>query len=209
MHAGRHVVKRLPTIAIAAMLALMTVGVSEAPATVEEQRARLPPAAECPSPVAGKWKSLSFDERQRTWYEYVLEVREDPKDPSILSGTITVDAWEGPEDSPEPPVPCRRRFRGKMPGHGSFVHGEVAFGGGEFELIGTECGADPVYNPDQFTGTLDPVRHEFQAVNNDGGDAVNEPAVFRRIGCVDSERKQAGSDVAPPPFFPKHRSSGC
>jgi hypothetical protein len=45
------------------------------------------------------------------------------------------------------------------------------------------------YHPDHFTGTIDPQREEFQSVNNDGGRAVNDPMVFRRIGCVD----QAGS----------------
>lgn len=202
-------VKRLPSLAIAALLGVMTIGVREAPATVEEQRARLPPAAECASPVAGKWKSLNFDLRQRTWYEYILEVHEDPNDPTRLTGMIYVDTWNGPEDSPEPPVPCQRRFKGQMVGRGSFVNGDVAFGGGEFELTDVECGRAPMYNPDQFTGRLEPERQEFQAVNNDGGDAVNEPTVFRRVGCFDNQRKDPDGKVAPPPFFPKHHSSGC
>jgi hypothetical protein len=203
------VLKRLPAVAVAAWLAMLIVGTREAPATVAEQRARLPPAAECASPVAGKWKALAYGARTRSWYEFILEVHEDPKDPTQLSGMIYVEAWEGPETTPEPPVPCIERFKGKMLGRGSFLNGEVFFGGGEFDMIETVCGGIGRYNPDQFSGKLEPEIHEFQAVNNDGGMAVNDPTVFRRIGCFDAERKEPAKSVAPPPFFPKQRTSGC
>src|SRR5438105_4057947 len=103
---------RLPTLAVTALLVVMIVDVPEAPATVAEQRARLPPAAECHSAVAGKWKALNFDERRGDWYTYTLEVSEDPQDETKLTGMIYVDTWVGPRNSPEPPVPCRKRFKG-------------------------------------------------------------------------------------------------
>jgi hypothetical protein len=45
------------------------------------------------------------------------------------------------------------------------------------------CGHPHGYNPDNFSGEIDPWRAEFQSVNNDGDRAVNEPHVFRRIRC--------------------------
>jgi len=199
---------KLP-IGVAVCLVALVIGGSEAPATIEAQRARLPPAAECASPVAGRWKALAFFEIQNTWYEYTLEIREDPKDPTILTGTIFVDSWAGPADRIEPPEPCIARDKGKMEGHGSFVNGNVTFAGGEYHVTEHVCGPRYGYNPDQFTGRLEPERQEFQSVNNDGGVAVNEPMVFRRIGCFENGRKDPGSNVTPPPFFPKRKAAGC
>jgi hypothetical protein len=201
--------KRIWGAAIAAWLAALTIGSPDAPATVEEQRARLPPAAECNSPVAGRWKALDYSERQNSWYQYVLEVHEDATDPSVLTGMIYIDTWTGPGTSPEPPVPCHWRYQGKMVGHGTFTGGQVEFAGSEFQLTQQICGGYIAYNPDHFTGKLEPERQEFQSVNNDGGVAVNEPTVFRRIGCFEDGRKEPDKSVAPPPFFPKERKSGC
>ncbi|HEY1555862.1 MAG TPA: hypothetical protein VGF94_13580 [Kofleriaceae bacterium] len=201
--------KRLPAVAIAAWLVALTIAPADAPATVEQQRARLPPPAECSSPVTGKWRALTWNEHQSSWYQYTLEVHQDAIDPSKLSGMIYIDAWTGDADTPEPPNPCRWRYQGKMDGTGRFLDGEVQFWGGPFEMTQQICGGYVAYNPDHFTGKLQPELQEFQAVNNDGGAAVNEPAVFRRIACFDDGRKDPGSAVAPPPFFPKHRKSGC
>ena len=210
MDRRRHLRKHLPAAAIAAMLATLTIGAPDAPATVAEQRARLPPAAECSSPVTGKWKALDYDERRGQWYEFILEIRQDPKDESQLSGMIYVDMWDGPANSPEPPTPCQHRYKGKMDGRGQFTNGEVQFGGTNFTLVEEICGGMYGYNPDNFTGKLQPELNEFQSVNNDGGAAVNEPTVFRRIGCFDDSRKDPSSaDVKPPPFFPHKQSSGC
>ncbi|HTR49667.1 MAG TPA: hypothetical protein VMJ10_03105 [Kofleriaceae bacterium] len=199
----------LRTMAIAALLGTLIVGPRDAPATIEEQRARLPPPAECSSPMAGRWRSLAFSYSEDEWYEFTLEIHEDGPDGSVLTGTIYVDDWVGPQVTPEPPVPCVRRNKGKMIGRGTFTNGVVRFGGSDYERTEVVCGKPMVgYNPDQFTGKLDPARQEFQALNNDGGLMVNEPTVFRRIGCFDDARKDPGSDVKPPPFFPKH-TSGC
>jgi len=209
MGTGR-VTRRLPGVAIAAWLVALTCHESEAPATIEAQRARLPPPAECTSPMSGKWRALTYNERQTSWYQYTLEVHEDESDPTQLSGMIYIDAWIGDGDSPEPPVPCRWRYQGKMTGSGTFIAGQVEFWGGPFTRTQQVCGGDVGYNSDHFSGKLEPERQEFQAVNNDGGAAVNEPAVFRRIGCFEQNgRKEPGTDVEPPPFFPKRRKSGC
>ena len=197
--------------AVAALLAAMTIRLGEAPATVAEQRARLPPAAECESPIAGKWKALVYSHATTSWYEYSMEVRHVDGSPTALTGVIHVDAWTGtPQDSE--PGECRgnRRMRGKMNARGTFTNGEVFFGGEDFELVEILCGdrRGIGYNPDQFTGRLEKERNEFQSVNNDGGAAVNEPSVFRRIGCFDDEARPS-ANVKPPPFFPARNEGGC
>ena len=93
---------------------------------------------------------------------------------------------------------------------GTYADGQVAFGSNEFQLTEVICGDfnSVRYYPDNFTGRIDPALQEFQSVNNDGGAAVNEPAVFRRIACYDDEAMQPKGDVKPPPFFPARKSSG-
>ncbi|MGE0547127.1 MAG: hypothetical protein AB7O24_01585 [Kofleriaceae bacterium] len=187
----------------------LTVGTAEAPATVAEQRARLPPAAECESPIAGRWKALVYSYPTESWYEHNLEIHQDPKDPTILTGSHRVDAWIGTADDAEPKH-CIQRQKGKMVSSGTFSNGEVSFRSQDYETVAVVCGFEVGYNPDHFTGRLEPERQEFQAVNNDGGAAVNEPAVFRRIGCLDDAGPKAhDSKVAPPAFFPKRRTGGC
>jgi hypothetical protein len=198
---------------LGALLLAMIVRVPEAPATVAEQRARLPPAAECASEVAGKWKAHIFSENTGyRWYQYDLEIRHDETDPTQLVGMMYVDTYRGIAAEPEPPRPCQHHYRGKMPARGTFIDGNVAFTGSSFELVEEVCGEFYGYNPDSFTGRLEPERQEFQSVNNDGGAAVNEPVVFRRIACFDEDRphKPAGP-VTPPAFYPKRRAAagGC
>jgi hypothetical protein len=203
---------RLAGAGVAALLLAMTIRLPEAPATVAEQRARLPPAAECESDVAGKWKAQVYSANTASWYEYLMEVRHVEGSTTALTGVIYVDAWTGTPAQAEPgPCAGNRRMRGKMRGRGTFINGEVFFGGADFELTEILCG-DRVgigYNPDQFTGRLEKERQEFQSVNNDGGAAVNEPTVFRRIGCFDDEQRENPESVPPPPFFPARSEGGC
>jgi hypothetical protein len=205
----------LPGVAAIALVLAMVVRLPEAPATVAEQRARLPPAAECESDVEGRWRALIYSANTASWYDYRLEVRHVAQKPGAspsdeLTGVIYVDTWFGTPEQSEPGA-CigRGRYRGKMQGRGHYRNGEVFFGGGPFELTEIVCGQGMIgYNPDNFTGRLEKERQEFQSVNNDGGAAVNEPTVFRRIGCLDDQPLE-NPDVAPPPFFPERREGGC
>jgi hypothetical protein len=206
----RRAARLLPGAAIGALLLAMVVRLPEAPATVAEQRARLPPAAECESDVAGRWRALIYSLDTHSWYDWTMEVRHVEGSPDALTGVIYVDTWFGTPDQSEPGA-CmgRGRYKGKMEGHGHYRNGEVFFGGRAFQLSEIVCGEGVIgYNPDQFTGKLEKARHEFQSVNNDGGLAVNEPTVFRRVACFDDEPR-ANPDVAPPPFFPERREGGC
>ena len=208
--APRILIHRAPLVAVVAILAALTVRVPEAPATVAEQRARLPPAAECEDEIEGKWRAHTYSEWRGRWAEFTLEIHRVKDNPTALTGFIKVHSYQGGPEDTEPGACEGLRFTGQMPGFGTYADGQVAFGSNEFQLTEVICGDfnSVRYYPDNFTGRIDPALQEFQSVNNDGGAAVNEPAVFRRIACYDDEAMQPKGDVKPPPFFPARKSSG-
>jgi hypothetical protein len=187
-------------------------------ATVEEQRARLPPPAECPDKVEGTWAALVYMERQRTWYDYQLVIkRSSPANANgsgPLEGAMTSHYWYGSTSEDKPPGcgPGRRELTINMPGKGNVdADGNVAFGASTWSLGSVACGYAGGYNPDKFTGKIDPAIQEFQSVNNDGGSAVNEPAVFRRIRCLNAPLgpSRKSSQATPPAFSPPKRTWSC
>jgi hypothetical protein len=198
-------------VALGAWLATMIFRPAMAPATIAEQRARLPPAAECSDPVEGRWKGIAFEGWRNQWYDATLEIRKVEGSDTQLTGMIYIHMWTGGEQATEP-TGCDQglRFKLKMTGAGSYDKDKsfVHFGGTSWELQEEICGFMGGYNLDQYTGTIDPEIQEFQSVNNDGGAAVNSPTVFRRIGCLE-ETPKANVDVTPPPFYPERKSSGC
>lgn len=185
-----------------------------APATIEQQRARLPAPAKCEDPVAGVWRSHAYNEMWEEWNIFTLTVRRIDGSPTLLEGTVTNEAWFGP-DTEENRGRCegRLQYLVSMDGKGQVIDGNIAFGGvGEWRLDEVFCGVfDGGYNLDQFSGKIDPDRLEFQSVNNDGGRFVNVPTVFRRIKCLDegSDDTDPEVHVAPPPFYPPPESGGC
>jgi len=209
----RHRRRRLLALAV-----VFVVGVSLLPrgssATVEEQRARLPPPAECPDKVEGTWAALVFTAHQNTWYDYQLVIRRsgpaDAKGSGPIEGEMSSHYWYGGASQDKPPscTPGQREITIKMPGKGTIdADANVAFGATTYTVGSIQCGYAGRYNPDNFTGKIDPAIQEFQSVNNDGGGAVNEPAVFRRIRCLGApEAPFRKSSQAPPPAFapPKH-----
>jgi hypothetical protein len=187
---------------------------SAAPATVEEQRARLPPAADCADPVEGMWLAIMYTEQREEWYEYSIDVKRVAPGSNQLKGEMTSHFWHGGAGDQKPPA-CNP-IAGyeavvKMPNATGSISpkGELLFGATTWRLDKMVCGVSRIlYNPDHFSGTIDPVRQEFQSVNNDGGNAVNEPAVFRRVSCFDSPRK-VGVDVKPPDYAPPKKGCGA
>jgi hypothetical protein len=179
----------------------------EAPATIQEQRARLPPPAECADAVQGTWKSHAFNEMWQEWNVFTLTVRRVRPDGDELEGTITNLAWYGPATE-ENRGPCegRLQYLVSMPAKGRIDGDHITFGGVEpWKLEEVYCSFfDGGYNLDQFAGTIDRELLEFQSVNNDGGRFVNVPTVFRRIQCLENEATDEGPRVAvaPPPFYP-------
>lgn len=181
-------------------------------ATVEEQRARLPPPARCDDPVEGAWVSLKFDPRFGQWENFTLEIRRTAPGAPELTGVIRNHVWDG-DGTNATPLPCGPGdHRIKQPAKGRYEDGKVDFGGSSW--ANDEAGCKPYqggYNPDRFSGTIDPSIQEFQSVNNDGGRAVNNPFVFRRVRCFDPESAppSASVSVKPPTFEPPRRLFGC
>lgn len=187
-----------------------------APATIAEQRARLPPAAECNDErVAGIWRSHAYNQQFSDWSVFTLAIRRVPGAPEQLVGTITNHNWDGgPED--EEPRPCPEQYGNEwsvsMDARG-YVRDEthIFFGAiGQWRLDRIQCRGGPgIYNLDQFSGVIEPGLLEFQSVNNDGGRAVNEPTVFRRVRCPPQESAEAPSvNPVPPTFYPE-LGRGC
>ncbi|MEJ7733546.1 MAG: hypothetical protein WKG00_30670 [Polyangiaceae bacterium] len=180
--------------------------------SVEEQRARLPPPATCVDPVEGIWVGHNFEPRWAQWYIFTLEVKRPDKEAPALEGKIFSHYWDGTEKDVNPP-PCRpgmRQSKVSMPAKGDFQEGRIAFGGTSWTTDQSICGGFASYNPDRFTGAIDPATQEFQSVNNDGGRAINVPTVFRRVKCFDSAAPpKPALSVDPPPFAPPSRSRGC
>ncbi|MCX4245516.1 hypothetical protein [Paraliomyxa miuraensis] len=179
--------------------------------TVAEQRARLPPPAQCEDPVEGIWKSHDFREWRRQWTIFTLEIHRIDGTPN-LRGTIRNESWRGDANQSEPGA-CEGelRYDVSMDAEGRVESGQIQFGGiGQWRLDAVLCGEFiGGYNLDNFTGPLDPELLEFQSVNNDGGVSVNEPTVFRRIECLDAPKgEEAKIVVQPPAFYPPEEGEG-
>jgi hypothetical protein len=180
--------------------------------SIEEQRARLPPPAACQDPVEGIWVGHNFEARWQQWYIFTLEVHREDKTKPELTGDVLSHYWDGNDKDVNPP-PCRPGMRQQkvfMPAVGALRDGKIEFGGTSWRTEASICGNWASYNPDHFSGAIDPATQEFQSVNNDGGRAVNVPTVFRRVKCFDEpEAPKPKIDVKPPPFAPPRKSGGC
>ena len=181
------------------------------PGTIAEQRARLPPPAECDDGVTGVWQSHVYTPRYRDWYVFTLYINRDKEQRGRLQGKITVHTWSGGQKDSEPP-PClngAREYKLTMKAAGTFSGSQVTFGGLSYTLDEEICGRFSSYNLDQFSGTIDYKIQEFNSLNNDGGLAVNEPSVFRRIKCFEWEPDLESPPEKPPLFPQKKRRGGC
>jgi hypothetical protein len=211
---------RAPRAAVAAWLIAMTLRPAPAPATVAEQRARLPPAAECEDPIAGTWRGLSYYPGHRQWYEFTLEIARDAAKPGELRGTILAHYWDGPPDRSEP-LPCKdgvSQATIRQQARGTYDDGRVWFGGIRWEVASVACGSHGGrYITDQFKGVVDRERQEFQSINDWSERPDDEATLFRRIRCADAAAPAvtppspapAPGPVSPPPAQPPSRSGGC
>ena len=206
-------------VALAALLAALTVRPAEAPATVAEQRARLPPPAECVDPIVGTWRGLTWYPHHREWFEFTLEIQRAPGKAGELTGSILAHFWDGTPEVSEPGACTGPGIRVvvRQPAVGTFDGKQVTFRGTSWKVERVICGQwNGDYAVEQFVGTLEPERQEFQSVNdwsdNDNDDEY--PTVFRRIRCADVpsdgpvEPRPGEGGVAPPPFQPSVKS-GC
>ena len=186
--------------------------------TIEEQRIRLPPPVECSDPIEGVWQSHAYDAPYRQWQQFTLEIHRDSADPALLYGSITNNAWDGDETMSEP-GPCEglRHFFVSMEASGTFNDqtNETYFAGLNWRLDHVYCGSIRRfgYDLDHFSGVIDRSIQEFQSVNN-GGRAVNDPTVFRRIQCFEANVEEVeltpspNVTIEPPSMYPRG-GMGC
>jgi hypothetical protein len=184
-----------------------------APATVQEQRARLPPAAQCSDAVSGIWKSHKYDDRYREWMMRTLDIQRVEGSETELQGTIESHYWAGePEQSQPGPCQGQQHVIVSMDARGNTEGDQIVFSGfGQWRLDELVCGSLEGYNLDSFAGTVDRELQEFQSVNNDGGRAIDQPEVFRRVSChppAPGQEHAPRISVAPPPFYPPEQARG-
>ena len=150
----------------------------------------------------------------RDWTIFTLEMKRVEQGRDEFEGRISNHSWVAePHESSPPPCRGELRYLISMDAKGEVRDGEIHFWGvGEWTLDEVPCGYwNMGYNLDHFSGKIDPDLMEFQSVNNDGGRAVNDPVVFRRVHCNDGEQldEQPRIAVAPPPFYPPEDEGGC
>ncbi len=206
------VVRALRRRSLHVLAALVVFAPALTTADVQEQRTRLPPPATCRDPVEGVWMSHSFYPRVGQWYVFTLTIRRRPGPTASLEGDIHSLYWTGGPGAPEPPLcgPGVQRQAVDEPALGSITAGRIAFGGTSWRPSADFCGArESAYNPDQFSGTIDPALQEFQSLVSDGGIFTGDPTVFRRIRCLDPAPVPHVA-VTPPPYYPGgHSTGGC
>jgi hypothetical protein len=196
---------------------------SLAPATVTEQRKRLPPPAPpetCADPVQGVWRSHTYYPRQAQWYTFTLTIR---RDGDALKGDIDLRAWDGQPNNAEI-LPCNGRHRDfevTQPAAGKVDGLKLDFHGTSWRYGKTFCGnASGGYILDTFLGTIDPALQEFQSVNryDFNGTMVEDVTVFRRVQCFGASGDQpiaatpvepAQPPAAPPATPPSRFSCSC
>jgi hypothetical protein len=189
--------RRTPLVMGVCALCAMALWPREVPASVEDQRARLPPAPQpegCADEVSGVWRAHVYYARLRDWYRYELRIT---REGDTLRGTIWLRGWNGRPDEPEPP-PCRPGLRDAEwteLAEGAVTRGPegttVRFDATSWRLERTHCGnASGEYALDHFSGRLDVERQEFTSLNSysfGGGERFQDPTLFRRVQCVPRE----------------------
>jgi hypothetical protein len=192
------------------------------PASVEDQRARLPAAPEatgCADEVSGVWRAHVYYQRLRDWYRYELRVE---RRGDALTGSIHLRGWTGRPEETEPP-PCRPGLRDaewSEPATGSVSRGAngltVRFDATSWRLERTHCGSPSGdYALDHFSGLLDERRQEFTSTNTytfGNGETFADPTLFRRVSCTPRASSESrprvvveGVGAQPPPALPSAR----
>lgn len=202
------------------------------PASIEDQRARLPPApqaSECTDDVSGVWRAHVYYTRLRDWYRYELRIQ---RSGDALTGSILLRGWTGRPEETEPPV-CRPGLRDaewSETATGSVSQTPqgtaVRFDGTSWRVERTHCGsASGDYALDHFAGLIDGQRQEFTSINSytfSSGERFEDPTLFRRVECVRrasapsaAQRPQVivqGVGTQAPPALPetrRRRLFGC
>lgn len=191
----------LATMGLAALIASIFAP-AIAPATVTEQRQRLPPPAECDDPVEGVWRAHAFRPDRGSWFINTMELRWN-EDRSKLLSKYENHHWSGGPDDSEPPACRAGLYRRK-----AYSTGEGSYVGGKLEVRGTKLGPDEsVCGNTKFTralgtltGTLDREKNEFRSeMQSRFG---SHPIIWRRIRCLEEPKAKLAPPPPPPPVPP-------
>lgn len=206
------------------MAALLGLGLSlrpgPAPATIEDQRSRLPPPAfDCGGdPIVGVWQAHAYYAHVRQWYRFELTIEHDPdaSEAGRLRGSIRSEFWDGGPERAEPPTCASGVDRSAVIERATGRHDGLTL---ELDAVDWRdleaCGPHPGgYLLDHFAGTVDPERMEFQSLlNADAPEWRDVPTVFRRVRCgpapAGDEAEEPRVRVAPPPYEPPDERGGC
>lgn len=144
-----------------------------------------PSRARCADPVAGTWQAKVFRSESGRWDRVTLSIR---RRRAQLSGTITVETWDGGADQAQPPL-CpdqraalevwRQRLAGTVDGVRLDVRGRAP------HRVAGACGRPGTggYAPDHFSGEV-AVEAELLTTTNDDGDTdLGRPHHFHRLSC--------------------------
>lgn len=149
----------------------------------EASRSLLESALRCSDPIAGVWTAHRYSPERRNWGRMTLRIRREGDE---LRGTITSRVWSGLPSDPTPLRcgPGRYDTTVRMPARGRLQGESFTFGSRDYEVTRVDCAyEDFMYYPDSFRGTVDPMRDEMDALNNDGHVEFDAPYNFRRTSC--------------------------
>ncbi|MFO0714597.1 MAG: hypothetical protein U0353_32450 [Sandaracinus sp.] len=137
----------------------------------------------CDDPIAGTWVAYRYSPEFRDWARFTLRITHEG---ASLRGTIVARMWRGLPSDRRPP-PCSAEgwdYTVTMQATGNLIGDRMAFGASTHEVTRVDCASTLfAYNPDHFSGSVDPLADRMHTVNNDGGRDVNAPYEFRRTGC--------------------------
>jgi len=210
--------RRFRLASLSALLVAATLVIAKrAPATVAEQRQRLPPPAKCTDPIAGVWMSHDYRADIDRWGIITMELRRVSTTPPELRSRYHHDWWTGAPKESEPPPSCRPGLRHVI----SESTGEATYKAPKLEVRGTVlgkhellCGASlPERALGVLTGDVDESIQEFQSTMTSRFGTY--PIVWRRVRCFedpagpDPTSSPVVKDVAPPAVAPKVRDRSC
>lgn len=152
------------------------------------ERALLERALACADPIEGVWVAHRFSPEHHDWARMTLRI---DREGERLTGTIVSRAWSGLATDRRPPITCAPDAHDvtvRMVARGWIRGEDLSFGADTHEIQRTDCPSRFFsYNPDHFTGRIDTLREQIDALNNDGGRDVNAPYRFRRVACLEDE----------------------
>lgn len=182
--------------------------------TVEEQRARLPPAKEgCSGEIAGTWVSYAHYPQVGYWYRFTMDIGVPASDGSVR-GTIRADYWLGDADESATPTCTENPTRQGVvqEAAGTYLDGRLEFAGIKYETDPDHpCATWTGYSVDAVAGHVDHERNEIQArMDDEQPHWTNIPTVFRRVDCLDPRAPSRVINPLDPPPKKRPRSwLGC